>query len=556
MKQIKVDFADGKFFVRAPIMELGRVRGFPNRRWVSRVKAWVAPAIRANVEYIKANLSSFELTDVAMAKVRNYERPSYMREQFPAEYEFKTEPRVIQRKALNFLWGRDRAALFMDMRTGKTKTVIDWVSALSVWKGAHRLLVVCPLSVRETWRSEFAVHCPVEYSIHLLDTKKVKAFEEWEKSGSPLKVLVVGVESLAAGRAIDHVQFFCLRGSETVMIVDESSKIKNHSAQRTKRAIGLGKECRWRAILTGTPMGNSLVDLFAQYEFLDTDIIGVGDYYSFRARYCVMGGFERKQIVGYQNTAELIELVKPYTFQARKADVFENMPPKTYIERVVEMTPEQRRVYESVKKGTGEVLQVRTALEKMLRLQQIAGGFLTEQMDDGSQRVSPVGKSNSKLDELMSVLDEVEGQVVVWAAFRAEIDMVYHALVDKYGGSQVVKVDGSVGEQDRKRAMAAFQGGDVRFYVGTVSTSGMGVSLSAADVEIYYSNTFSYIDREQSEERAFNEKKPLGTLIVDIMMKDTVDRHVLKALKLKKDVSEYVREHFDEVSRAVSTNSH
>lgn len=554
MKAIIIDFRDGKFFIQAPFMELERVRGFPNRRWQSKLRQWVAPAIRANIEYIKANLGYFELSDVAMAKVRNYERPSYSRESFPDEYEFKTEPRVIQRKALNFLWSRDRAALFMDMRTGKTKTVIDWVSALSVWKGARRLLVVCPLSVRETWRSEFENHCPVEYSICLLDTKKVKAFEEWEKSGSPLKVLVVGVESLAAGRAIDHVSFFCLRGSETVVVVDESSKVKNHSAIRTKRVIALGKECKWRAIMTGTPMGNSLVDLFSQYEFLDTDIIGVGDYYSFRARYCVMGGFERKQIVGYQNTAELVELVKPYTFQARKADVFESMPPKTYIERVVEMTPEQRKVYESVKKGTGEVLQVKTALEKMLRLQQIAGGFLTEQMDDGSQRVSPVGKSNSKLEELLSVLEETEGQTVVWAAFRAEIDMIYNALVNRYGENQVVKVDGSVNEQDRKKAMALFQGGEVRFYVGTVSTSGMGVSLSAADVEIYFSNTFSYIDREQSEERAFNERKPLGTLIVDILTNGTVDRHVLKALKLKKDVSEYVRERFNEVVHDVFPN--
>lgn len=547
MKDTKVDYKDGKFIIVPPRWDFTVARGFPNRRWVARLGCWLAPAIRVNIEYIKANLGVLSLTDVAMAKVSSYERPAYAVEKFPLGYKFKVEPRVVQRAALDFLWGKSSAALFMDMRTGKTKTVVDWLSALHLYKGLGRALVICPLSVRGTWWSEFSANCPVGYSVHLLDTKKVMAYEKWLDSSDGFKVLVVGVESLAAGRAADLAASFVPQA----VVVDESSKIKNHSARRTKQAIRLGSVASWRAILTGTPIANSIVDLFAQFEFLDTNIIGVGDFYSFRARYVVLGGFNNKQVVGYTNVQELMELVKPYTFQARKADVFGDLPPKTYIKRVVEMTKEQRRVYDSLKKGDGCLLQVRTVLEKMLRLQQVAGGFLSMETETGERVVSPIGSSNAKVDELLSVLSEVDGQVVIWAAFKAEIDLICSTLAKVYGSSSVVRVDGSVGELERRSAMDAFQSGRVRFYVGTVSTSGMGVSLSAADVEIYYSNTFSFIDREQSEERAFNAGKPLGTLIVDIVAAGSVDQYVLAALMEKKDVSEYVREHFVSIVKDV-----
>lgn len=302
------------------------------------------------------------------------------------------------------------------------------------------------------------------------------------------------------------------------------------------------------------------MDLFAQFEFLDPDIIGMGDYYSFRGQYAIMGGFQEKQIIGYQNLEELMEIIEPFVFQVRKDEVFPDAPPKIYIRREVKMNKEQERLYKSMKKdkmvqtGNKELL-VQNTLERMLRLQEITGGIVSyaipeeEQVAKGPKFYREyIPGGNPKLEEVLDVTEEYDGPTIVWCAYKEEIFLVAKALREKYGEDQVVELHGDIDEDTRDiNVNVLFQGRKARFLVGNAATGGMGLTMSVAEIEIYFSNTFNYIDREQSEERAFGPDKKNGTIIVDIVAERTVDEHIVGALERKQDLAEYVRGTIDDL---------
>jgi len=312
--------------------------------------------------------------------------------------------------------------------------------------------------------------------------------------------------------------------------------------------------------MTGTPISHGPMDLFMQFEFLDPEIIGIGDFYSFRRRYAVMGGFEDKQIIGYQNLDELMEVVEPFVFQVRKDEVFPDAPRKIYLRRETKLTDTQKSIYRQIKReGAAEVgdelLLVQNALEKMLRLQEVIGGTISLRTTPEVEALTKkkfvrkrIEGDNPKVKELLDAVEEYVGPTIIWCAFREEIAMVSEALIKKYGEDQVVQLHGDVTESERDiNVNTLFQGEKARFLVGNTATGGMGLTMSKAEIEIYFSNSFNYTDREQSEERAFGPDKKNGTIIIDIVAEGTVDEHILDALIQKKDVAEYVRGSIDDL---------
>lgn len=573
---IKVDYDQktGRFLIKTPFNMNGFPKSLPNRKWDPKQKVWTAPAIRGNVMQItgwpmeptsEANMAIIEALDRYITM--NHEvRPVGNR--FPIGYPFKTKPRPKQMEVLNRIYGIHAVACFMDMRTGKTKVSIDLASALRMQAQCDAALIICPLSIRKNWLREIAIHAPFEIDAYLLDTSKPKAFDAWMAKKHDFKWLVVGVESLAAGSAMSYCERFLRSFLKALALVDEASKIKNASATRAKNAATLGRMAAWRMILTGTPIANGPIDLFQQFEFLDPEIIGLGDYYSFRNQYCIMGGYvEEKtgrptQIIGYQNLDELMEIIAPYVVQVRKQDVFPDAPPKIYITREVELNKRQRELYNQMRddkktileEGTKE-LRIKTALEKMLRLQQITSGIVAYQTPDEILRADKsapkfihelIEGENPKLTELLDVIEEYDGPTIIWCAYRPEIKLIVESLREKYGDDQVVECHGGVDEHQRDiNVNVLFQGSKARFLVGNAATGAMGLTMTAAEVEIYVSNTFNYIDREQSEERAFGPDKKNGTVIIDITANKTVDQHIVAALLDKKSVAEYVRSNID-----------
>jgi SNF2 family DNA or RNA helicase len=360
----------------------------------------------------------------------------------------------------------------MDMGTGKTKVSLDLLGALYLDQKVDRLLVVTKFSTRKNWEREVGIHLPFEADVMVLDTTKPKVFEKWNTAGDRFKILIVGTESLAAGSAVNYADAFLMVSTRAAMVVDEAHMIKNHSAVRSKACVSLGRKAEYRFIMTGTPVANGPMDVFMQFEFLDPNIIGIGDFYSFRNRYAVMGGYEGKEIVGYQNLDELIELISPFIFQVRKSEVLTELPPKVFAVREVQMTDEQKRLYRQISKEDKAVsgdrgVTVKSVLERMLRLQEICGGIIAYERNpdlynpDKYEHCRIPGK-NPKVEELKAIMEETEGAVIIWCRFLEEIAMVSEALRETYGRRSVVEIHGGIGEQQRDDNVQAFQRGELR----------------------------------------------------------------------------------------------
>lgn len=557
---IDYDAKTGRYIITTPPWMVDKVRGLPNRRWDARRRIWTAPALRANSEYLltafTADLFAAEAHEVATATIERVR--SHRLATFPPTYPFKTTPRAYQKRALDLAWDKHTFAFYMDMGTGKTKTLLDLFSGYYLDAKIDRVLVVTKFSTRRNWADEIGIHCPTECDVMILDTAKAKAFEQWNTAtDGRLKFLIVGTESLAAGGAMALAQKFVGCSTRVGMVVDEAHMIKSHSAVRSRNCLKLGLSASYRVIMTGTPVANGPMDVFMQFEFLDPNIIGIGDFYSFRNRYAVMGGFEGKQVVGYQNMAELIELVAPFVYQVRKSDVLTELPPKVYLTREVQLNDEQKRLYKEIAKRDRAVsgdqgITVKTVLERMLRLQEIAGGIITYERNpdlynpDKFSRNRIEGK-NPKIEELLAIAEENECSTIVWCRFIPEIEMVSEALRAKYGRESVVEIYGAVGEDDRHHNVKElFQTGKARFLVGNAATGGVGLNMTRAELVVYYSNSFSFTDREQSEDRAHRIGQTKSVTYIDIVAEGTVDTTVTKALLEKKNVSEFVRTSIDD----------
>ena len=223
------------------------------------------------------------------------------------------------------------------------------------------------------------------------------------------------------------------------MIVDESSKIKTHSATRTKKCITLGSLSEYRLILTGTPVTQGLHDLFAQMQFLHTGILNCKSYFQFKNMYCVMGGFENRSIIGYQRREELMGLISPYVDVVTKEDALPDLPPKVYQTIEVELTKEQKVAIEELKQimrteSEGKELTVNTVLERLTRYQQIIGGnFPFNDEETGGYGVTPIPGKNPKLDALVELIEPLEGEkVIIWARFRPELQAISERLASIY----------------------------------------------------------------------------------------------------------------------------
>lgn len=562
--RVEYDSKTSRFIIHSPPWLVDEVRKIPNRRWDSRRRVWTAPALRANSEYLMAHFNHSGFTPAALeAASQSVERVPRTTSPFPVLYPFKTQPREYQRKALDSAWGKPAFAFYMDMGTGKTKTSLDLYSAYYVDGKVDRVLIVTKFSTRKNWEREIGIHCPVETDTLILDTSKAKAFEEWNTAvDGRLKFLIVGTESLAAGNAVHLAERFVNCSTRVGMIVDEAHMIKNHSAVRSKNCVKLGLSASYKTIMTGTPVANGPMDVFMQFEFLDPNIIGIGDFYSFRNRYAIMGGYEDKQVVGYQNMGELIELISPFVYQVRKSEVLTELPPKVYEVREVQMTDEQKRLYKDIAKRDKATsgdrgITVKTVLERMLRLQEIAGGVITYERNPDLFNPEKFDRcripgSNPKVDELLSIVDENPVSTIVWCRFIEEIRMVTEALRKQYGPDSVVEIHGGISEQQRDyNVQNLFQTGKARFLVGNAATGGVGLNMTKAELVVYYSNSFSFTDREQSEDRAHRIGQSRSVTYIDIVAEGTVDVVVVKALKEKKDVSEFVRHSIDTLNTDV-----
>jgi len=465
-------------------------------------------------------------------------------------YKFKTKPYAHQMTALEKSWNKETYAYFMEMGTGKTKVLIDNLAMLYDRGKVDGALIIAPKGVVGTWyTNELPTHLPdhienvtVLWQANITKTQQEKLDTLFE-IGTALHILIMNVEAFSTEKGKKFADKF-LRSHRTMMAIDESTTIKNPKAGRTKNILNLARDAKYRRIMTGSPVTKNPLDLFTQCYFLDPFHLEHESYYSFRTRYAIMktaniSGRQIQLVSGFKNLGELSDKLKSFAYRVLKEDCLD-LPDKIFIKRQIQLTPDQRRLYDQMKKQAlaileGKVSSTKNSLTQLMRLQQITCGHFTD--DTGS--VQPI--ENNRVNELMDVLEDVEGKAIIWAHYQYDINKIIKAVVAKYGPGSVVDYYGLTPKEERQDNITRFQGDPkCRFFIGTPATGGYGITLTAANTVIYYSNGYDLEKRLQSEDRAhrMGQKKPVT--YVDINAEDTVDEKIVKALRKKIDIASQV----------------
>ena len=463
-------------------------------------------------------------------------------------YKFRTKPYAHQLVALSKSWNKKEYGYFMEMGTGKSKVLVDNMSMLYDKGKIDGALIVAPKGVYTNWLSQeipahLVRHIKPKMVLWTATTSKAKdkEYQQLFKPDLDLHILIMNVEAFSTKKGVEFAYKF-LRSHKTLMAIDESTTIKNPTAKRTKSILMLGRHAKYRRILTGSPVTKSPLDLYSQCAFLNENLLDHSSYYSFRNRYARMvdrnfGGRRVQIVASYQRLDELEDILKAFSYRVQKVDCLD-LPKKIYMNRVVELTKDQKEAYATMKSAAlallkGKMSTAPHVLTQLMRLHQITCGHLKS--DDGKI----TNFKHNRIEELIDVIDEMEGKVIIWANYVHDIKEITAALEDEYGEGCVVQYYGEVSSEDRQTAIKEFQdpNSNVKYFIGNTQTGGYGITLTAASNVIYYSNSYDLEKRLQSEDRAHRIGQHKPVTYVDLIAEKTVDEKIIKALRKKINIA-------------------
>ena len=468
-------------------------------------------------------------------------------------YQFGTEPYDHQREIFNDSWAVKNYALFLEMGTGKTKLAVDTAGALYEAGQIDTVLVIAPKGVYANWtQKEIPAHLPERIERSVLQwqpnfTKKyVKEIRKLATIHTALHWLVMNVEAMSTKKGADAAHKYLSMNPHNLVIVDESTTVKNRKAQRTKNIVKAGELAKYRRILTGSPITKNPMDLYSQCAFLDDNLLGFKSYYAYQNRYAVvrsrsLGSRAFQEIVGYRRLDELHDKLDRFSARVLKEDCLD-LPDKIYQSREVTLTKEQTTAYQQMQElalaqlTTGELSTTASVLTQIMRLQEICCGHL--RTDDGDIQALP----SKRMDEMLDVIDEMLGKVIIWATWVYDIEKIVETLRERYGPQSAEGFYGATPQDARQDIVDRFQDpdSDLRFFVGNPKTGGYGLTLTAATNMIYYNNGYDLETRIQSEDRAHRIGQEHHVLYVDLISPGTVDEKILKALRGKIDLAQEV----------------
>lgn len=537
--------------------------------------------------------------------------------QLPPSYRFKTQPYNHQVAAFNFCRNKNFFALFMEQGTGKTKVLIDLACDMFLAGEIEAVLLIAPNGVHSQWgKEQLPLHCAVPsswatYKSTLSKGKRI-LLNNWINTGPGvnLKWLLANVEAFSYDTHTDlFVQFLKLH--KTLLVIDEATAIKNPSANRTISILSKLGEAQYRgkslvsykpfstkrAILTGTPVTNSVYDVWAMFYFLQPNFFG-RTYYSFKAHYGIEAKMEifikgraqkitkplsKREIasvqtmlndgvhflevadkvglkpedvlylksnpdctVPYKNLMELKKTIAPYAFFARKKDCYD-LPDKTYEKVLVQATDEQTRLYndlsnEYITQFYDSEVSVQQKVALYIRLSQITGGFLPyEDEETGAKEIRPTDKTNPKLDMVLQKMEEATYPLIITTRFRAEAQMLYAKLSEKHKDKRVELVLG--GRSTNERVIEDYKKGLVDILVANERMIQEGHNLQNGDTIYRYSFGYSIKVNEQLEDRIHRDgQKSDKVLYLYFIMEDTIDEEIYASLQAGKSLLEYMRD--------------
>lgn len=512
-------------------------------------------------------------------------------------------------------------AVFFEQGLGKTPPTIRTVEHLFREGKISGAIVVAPNGVQRNWISdELPTHAGVSWRGLDWHSDRGKgqdrALERLlaRDHNTDLAWLTIAYEAIVTPRGRAAVLAFKDRFPKFALVIDEAHRMRNPEALRTKKVAALREFAKYVRILTGTPVGNSGLNVYAQMKLLDPQFWirhGIGSWTAFKARFAItrkiqVGGEddrddgarrtwapivphdadpdgvaayeqldfseilepdEMKQlsrpaapitsskptvgrtievIVGVRELDKLKEMIAPVSTRLTKEDAGVELPPKLYSRLLFDMTVEQRRVYDTLRKEFmvelegGKLITAPLALVRILRLQQIACGYLPDPEDPEAEpkRFFNDDGKNPRLQLLLERLEDTPHSAIIWARFTEDVDAICRAL----GPPACMRYDGKVSQKERDAGIDRFKAGKVKFCVAKQQSMGTGLSLPMAKSVFYYSNTFSYIDRLQSEDRAHRlVGGGLGAVCYyDLVAARSVDDKILRSLRECKSVADKI----------------
>ena len=438
-------------------------------------------------------------------------------------------------KLLPIKWG----AAFMDMGTGKSLTAIIMAASRQARGKIDHVIWFTPVSLMDNVRRQIKEHTGTDEQVHVFSANTN------ELTVPGCFWYVVGLESMgSSNRTVLTVHK--LITERAMIIIDESDKIKEHRAKRTKRLTLLARLARYRLIMTGTPISQGIVDLYAQMSFLSPKILGYNSFYSFAANHLEYSDKYRGMIVKSHNTEELANKIKPYVYQVTK-DQCLDLPDKQYINRICFLTDEQKQAYELTKEFYLEMADMMvhsdSEWEKTLwlfrlfaSLQQIASGYINEY---GKKRYF----EHKRLELLQQVISEIadDESIIIWCKYLHDIQAISQALAEDWGQYQVCEYHGSLSTQERNANESRFHAG-AKFFLATPSTGGHGLTLVESSYVIFYNSSFKYSERIQAEDRAHRIGQTRKVTYISLWVDCGIEDRIYRALARKKDAREEFRD--------------
>lgn len=547
-----LEFSRGVFTIPDPNIEFrGLLGSVPTSRWDSEKIAWkYTPTFESkSLLYLFWENGLIQPTEAAKKElllIANLPRLHATVKQIKGKEEIEVNAPVKlelfqhQKKAFKIGTTLDQVGLLMEQGTGKTLSSLA-IAGYRYKRGEiSRLLIVAPKATLKPWEEEILnqVDFPVEIT-NLVDMKSAKKAKLVNQATGKRALQIILINYQSVWRIFDELY----KWGPDMIIADEMQRIKNGRAKQSRAMHKLGDRCTYKQGLTGTPITQGPMDVWSQYRFLNPDVFG-RSFVRFRDRYAIMGGFKGYQIVKFQNLDELSEKAHSIAYRVRKADTEIDLPPITVQNLYCGLGSQARKYYRqmdkdfqvSLKENQGNA-HAPIVLTKLLRLQQIVGGFLPN--DD--KEIIPV--DDSKLVLLKELVEDLptDKKLVIFARFIPEISAIEQEL--KKMGRKVVTLTGST--KNSGAVINAFRKDPkTTVIVAQIQTGGVGLNLQVADTAIFYSTNFSYGDYDQALARIHRiGQKSKSVTYINLISEGTIDETIFKALKDKKDVADYIVDH-------------
>ena len=458
-------------------------------------------------------------------------------------------------------------AVMNEMGLGKTATMIHVACLLYEQRKIDLVVVTAPAQCKSAWLDkelgELQKHTWVVSNVlHYNGSQKTLKFDP-----EYLNWVVCSYEFLRQGAALQALEK-AIQGRRTMLVMDESIFLKNHKAIQTRHLWELSHLCCRRYLLNGTPHGGRLEETFTQFKILNPAILGCENYFHFRARYCVLGGFNKKQIISYKNQEDYVRRTKPFVVRRLKEDCLD-LPPKTYSHLTVPLTEENWKRYKAMRDDMiawlgSDACVVQHAPVKAMRLSQLTCGLLggVQAVDPEEWRLYGVDELNQpvvaagaekktevvgseKLDFILGWLaekfrEDENFRVLIWCRFRLELERLFTEV--KKITKKVFTLQGGQDKRSREEAVhEGMAGAGSCVILGNPHAGGFGLNLTTIQNVMYASCDYSLLSRQQSEDRCHRIGVVKNVFYVDLLAtgpegQQTLDHLVVKALRKKSDL--------------------